>query len=303
MSVQVGRGELRPGPLGRATYPESLQKILPPPQSAAQGGLRPVLGSWRAAQASGLSTETSSQHPSLSRPTCPQRRRDEPGDRARAPCGDYVGNGGGVQEAQSLSWGLSNGLSYSWKGARRHAVWIAAAPVPEGGVGSAGQVRERGGPLRAQDWAESPPSPTWSQAKLRGGWPGHQASGSTLCSVLACMPLLEKGSGRGLLVPGLLSSGCGRPAPTPQTWGCQSPQFPHQESPQEPPLHGPFVLFHVLHSCPWSGELGFYARIWALGSAWDPTAQGAILSSKEQVVSPSTWPRCPLTSGPYGLSN
>lgn len=231
MSVQVGRGELRPGPLGRATYPESLQKILPPPQSAAQGGLRPVLGSWRAAQASGLSTETSSQHPSLSRPTCPQRRRDEPGDRARAPCGDYVGNGGGVQEAQSLSWGLSNGLSYSWKGARRHAVWIAAAPVPEGGVGSAGQVRERGG-LRTGLRAHPPPpgaKPSCAEAgQVTKPWGAPSAA-----SLHACLSW-KKGLEGVCWSPGSFPLGAAGPPPPPRPGDARVPSSPIRSPPRSP---------------------------------------------------------------------
>lgn len=86
-------------------YPESLQKVLPHPQSAPQGSLWPVLISWREAQASGLSTTSQPFLPPG--PACPRGG----GGCLRAELrGVMWATVGGVQEAESSSWGQESPL-------------------------------------------------------------------------------------------------------------------------------------------------------------------------------------------------
>lgn len=90
-------------PCGHVAYPESLQKVLPHPQSAPQGGLWPVLISWREARASGLSTaDPGSSHSG----TCTPVPEKEGGAWGRSLGGCPVGITwamvGGMRGAQSL---------------------------------------------------------------------------------------------------------------------------------------------------------------------------------------------------------
>ena len=90
-------------------YPESLQKVLPHPQSAPQGGLWPVLISWREVQASGLSTTSQPFLPPG--PACPRGGGRCLWVELRGhPMGVMWATVGGVQEAESSSWGQESPL-------------------------------------------------------------------------------------------------------------------------------------------------------------------------------------------------
>ena len=164
-------------------YPESLQKVLPHPQSAPQGGLWPILISWREARASGLSTaDPGSAHP-RDLHACPgEGGRCLGTELGGLPRGDYVGSGGG-HSGSSVS---HEGLSYSWKGAGSCRVTIspgAQAPCcscafARKSLGLHRTRREEGGPHRIRDGAESPASchlePPRSP-KRPGGWRGPRS--------------------------------------------------------------------------------------------------------------------------------
>lgn len=126
-------------PCGQVAYPESLQKVLPHPQGAPQGGLWPVLISWREARASGLSTaDPGSSHPGTCTPV-PEKEGGAWGQSSGGcPVGITWAMVGGMRGAQSLR----GGLSYSWTGAGSCRVRISpGARAPRCSCTFAGKSR------------------------------------------------------------------------------------------------------------------------------------------------------------------